>query len=211
MDYYQAPMLPEWRGGDLGHVAVDLLHATSFLVLYTTILIGGPGALIYVLVRIVREESDDWIAAATFSSLLLFAACGIAVFIPALCLATLPECLRSGGQLLRLLRHRARASWVWRPGDDGASALPQYIVVQEEGHVMGVPALEHEHRRDGASSQCAVCLGVVWDGETARLLPTCRHMFHQQCIDRWLHHRSTCPLCRCSAFAPPPPPVVQTV
>ncbi|KAJ1278775.1 hypothetical protein BS78_04G104700 [Paspalum vaginatum] len=45
-------------------------------------------------------------------------------------------------------------------------------------------------------AQCAICLAVVRDGETVRLLPACGHLFHVDCIDLWLRSHATCPLCR---------------
>ncbi|KAL5216709.1 hypothetical protein ABZP36_008110 [Zizania latifolia] len=46
------------------------------------------------------------------------------------------------------------------------------------------------------TTDCSVCLGEFRDGESIRLLPKCRHAFHQQCIDTWLKSHSNCPLCR---------------
>uniref|UniRef100_J3M0W4 RING-type E3 ubiquitin transferase n=1 Tax=Oryza brachyantha TaxID=4533 RepID=J3M0W4_ORYBR len=46
------------------------------------------------------------------------------------------------------------------------------------------------------STDCSVCLGEFRDGESLRLLPSCSHAFHQQCIDTWLKSHSNCPLCR---------------
>ncbi|XVF09247.1 hypothetical protein REPUB_Repub07fG0075700 [Reevesia pubescens] len=43
---------------------------------------------------------------------------------------------------------------------------------------------------------CAVCLCEFLDHEKLRLLPTCSHAFHIDCIDTWLLSNSTCPLCR---------------
>ncbi|CAO2835582.1 unnamed protein product [Amaranthus hypochondriacus] len=44
---------------------------------------------------------------------------------------------------------------------------------------------------------CAVCLYQFVKGEEIRWLCNCNHIFHQDCLDRWmdLDHR-TCPLCR---------------
>ncbi|CAH8271770.1 unnamed protein product [Arabidopsis lyrata] len=63
---------------------------------------------------------------------------------------------------------------------------------------------------------CAVCLGDLEDGDEVRELRNCSHMFHRECIDRWLdyeccggddnneaeedNHR-TCPLCRTPLLA----------
>lgn len=43
---------------------------------------------------------------------------------------------------------------------------------------------------------CAVCLCEFFDQDKLRLLPTCSHAFHIDCIDTWLLSNSTCPLCR---------------
>ncbi|OAY47741.1 RING-H2 finger protein ATL46 [Manihot esculenta] len=43
---------------------------------------------------------------------------------------------------------------------------------------------------------CAVCLCEFSDKDKLRLLPSCSHAFHIDCIDTWLLSNSTCPLCR---------------
>ncbi|KAK4771436.1 hypothetical protein SAY87_031968 [Trapa incisa] len=66
-------------------------------------------------------------------------------------------------------------------------------------------------------SQCCVCLGEFELKEELLQVPSCKHVFHVDCIHHWLHSNSTCPLCRCSISAasisciqtppaPPPPP-----
>ncbi|XP_028778584.1 RING-H2 finger protein ATL46-like [Neltuma alba] len=49
---------------------------------------------------------------------------------------------------------------------------------------------------------CAVCLSEFSENDKLRLLPTCSHAFHIDCIDTWLLSNSTCPLCRGTLFSP---------
>lgn len=49
---------------------------------------------------------------------------------------------------------------------------------------------------------CAVCLCEFSEKDQLRLLPTCSHAFHLNCIDTWLLSNSTCPLCRGTLFNP---------
>jgi len=72
---------------------------------------------------------------------------------------------------------------------------------------------------------CAVCLNQLKDEDEVRELMNCYHVFHKECIDRWLehdheseNHNPTCPLCRApllssccmssesSSCVPPPQP-----
>lgn len=45
---------------------------------------------------------------------------------------------------------------------------------------------------------CTVCLGEYEEKDILRVLPTCGHAFHINCIDVWLRQHSTCPVCRVS-------------
>ncbi|XP_021287691.1 NEP1-interacting protein 1 isoform X3 [Herrania umbratica] len=45
-------------------------------------------------------------------------------------------------------------------------------------------------------SSCSICLQELKDGELARNLPRCGHIFHLNCIDEWLSRQGTCPMCR---------------
>ena len=44
------------------------------------------------------------------------------------------------------------------------------------------------------SDVCVVCLNNYMDSECCRILPSCKHMFHSRCIDRWLKCNLTCPI-----------------
>lgn len=67
-----------------------------------------------------------------------------------------------------------------------------------------LPVVVFKHQSEnsdpaGAAVECAVCLSAVEDGETVRILPNCKHVFHSECIDMWFESHSTCPICRTEA------------
>ncbi|KAL8197706.1 hypothetical protein R6Q57_024240 [Mikania cordata] len=41
-----------------------------------------------------------------------------------------------------------------------------------------------------------VCLSSFEDGQMIRALPSCKHHFHAECIDKWLTLQSSCHVCR---------------
>ncbi|RZC91381.1 hypothetical protein C5167_027443 [Papaver somniferum] len=43
---------------------------------------------------------------------------------------------------------------------------------------------------------CAICLSEYKPKETLKIFPSCNHCFHADCIDVWLHLKSSCPVCR---------------
>ncbi|XP_030466974.1 putative RING-H2 finger protein ATL37 [Syzygium oleosum] len=52
------------------------------------------------------------------------------------------------------------------------------------------------HKISEASLECAVCLNYFEDDDTLRLIPKCNHVFHLDCIGKWLASHTTCPVCR---------------
>lgn len=61
------------------------------------------------------------------------------------------------------------------------NSLPTYVYQKEAG----VDSLD-----------CAVCLSGIHQEEIIKRLPFCTHLFHKDCIDKWLGFHSTCPVCR---------------
>ncbi|KZV17845.1 hypothetical protein F511_01654 [Dorcoceras hygrometricum] len=51
------------------------------------------------------------------------------------------------------------------------------------------------------SFECAVCLNEFQEMEKLRIIPSCGHLFHIDCIDVWLQNNANCPLCRSSISA----------
>lgn len=43
--------------------------------------------------------------------------------------------------------------------------------------------------------KCAICLGEYEEGEEVKTLP-CFHVFHTECVDRWLKVNKICPFCK---------------
>ncbi|KAJ0258360.1 RING-H2 finger protein ATL40 [Hirschfeldia incana] len=46
------------------------------------------------------------------------------------------------------------------------------------------------------ATECAVCLALLEEKDTVRMLPNCNHVFHVTCVDTWLTTCYTCPICR---------------
>jgi hypothetical protein len=52
---------------------------------------------------------------------------------------------------------------------------------------------------------CSICLDNYGKGDVLRMLPDCGHLFHRECVDPWLRHHPTCPVCRTSPVPSPMP------
>ncbi|KAI3795236.1 hypothetical protein L1987_37885 [Smallanthus sonchifolius] len=61
--------------------------------------------------------------------------------------------------------------------------------------IASLPILMYEDR-SGLNPECTVCLSPFEAGQMIRVLPTCKHQFHAECIDKWLESHSSCPICR---------------
>ncbi|KAF8397774.1 hypothetical protein HHK36_016696 [Tetracentron sinense] len=70
----------------------------------------------------------------------------------------------------------------------------------DEKVLESIPILAYSSKRGGLfrvdQGECAVCLGELEEGDMVRLLPSCQHAFHFQCIDEWFMSHSSCPICR---------------
>ncbi|KAI7737179.1 hypothetical protein M8C21_009018 [Ambrosia artemisiifolia] len=91
------------------------------------------------------------------------------------------------------MRRAARLAAASRGLDaDVLETFPTFAYSTVKGLKIGKGALE-----------CAVCLNEFEDEETIRLIPKCDHVFHAECVDAWLEHHVTCPVCRCNLVPKP--------
>lgn len=51
------------------------------------------------------------------------------------------------------------------------------------------------HTETDISGQCPICYDD-YSGNDLRVINTCSHAFHKECIDRWFVNNHTCPMCR---------------
>ncbi|KVI07007.1 Zinc finger, RING/FYVE/PHD-type [Cynara cardunculus var. scolymus] len=65
--------------------------------------------------------------------------------------------------------------------------------------INSLPITIHHVAPSTELSECSICLGVFEEGEKVKVLPSCCHCYHCECVDKWLITRSSCPICRTSA------------
>ncbi|XP_028770539.1 RING-H2 finger protein ATL20-like [Neltuma alba] len=65
------------------------------------------------------------------------------------------------------------------------------------GEVSGQSLLSAHNQQNNQDehSVCFICLAKYAEKELVRILP-CSHMFHLECVDKWLRIASSCPLCK---------------
>ncbi|CAA0818296.1 RING-H2 finger protein ATL46 [Striga hermonthica] len=69
----------------------------------------------------------------------------------------------------------------------------------DQAFIDALPVFAYDDIVTGSSTEpfdCAVCLCEFTEHDRLRLLPSCSHAFHVECIDTWLLSSSSCPLCR---------------
>lgn len=58
-----------------------------------------------------------------------------------------------------------------------------------------LPTARYKYKAESPCSLCSICMVDFANREVVVELPRCRHLYHPQCIKRWLQEKKTCPLC----------------
>lgn len=113
----------------------------------------------------------------------LIGACFLLAFVS----VSLRRCIR-GESVSRIARTTQQQS-------DGYTVKAKGL---DKAAVDALPLVHRAELDEDVSGECPVCLTEFEPEESLRLLPSCKHVFHQECIDAWFDAHSTCPLCRAS-------------
>ncbi|WZZ42489.1 hypothetical protein YC2023_038748 [Brassica napus] len=81
-------------------------------------------------------------------------------------------------------------------GDDHVIITVKELAGIKPSVLQSIPVVDFNSEDSKDSFECVVCLSKLEDGDKARLLPTCNHWFHADCIEKWLQLHSSCPICR---------------
>ncbi|CAI9107014.1 OLC1v1006279C1 [Oldenlandia corymbosa var. corymbosa] len=79
----------------------------------------------------------------------------------------------------------------------------------DEATINSLPTFVHTPESGGGgavikeSSECSICLGVFEENEKIKVIPKCMHVYHLECLDKWLCSHGNCPLCRSTIDSSP--------
>jgi hypothetical protein len=76
-------------------------------------------------------------------------------------------------------------------GEDGPRQPPAAA-----GALQSMPVLKvTENDLEEENSECTICLEKLSAGDSALRIP-CGHIFHEDCVRKWLQSNNQCPMCR---------------
>ncbi|KAJ1389566.1 Zinc finger, RING-type [Sesbania bispinosa] len=74
----------------------------------------------------------------------------------------------------------------------GVTGMPQNFILKLPFQQFNSNKMMKLHNK----SCCSICFQDFEEGELVRILPKCCHLFHLECIDKWLVQQGSCPMCR---------------
>lgn len=92
------------------------------------------------------------------------------------------------------VRERQRIRDVIERSMDESKPLP-LCATNDEIETLETKMYESERVAEGDGDPCAICLTEFEDGDMI-VTTACSHLFHKDCISRWLRINVKCPVCR---------------
>jgi len=71
------------------------------------------------------------------------------------------------------------------------------ILKKDINNVLG-HTIQYKKIKSNSNSSCSICLDYYMDNDKIRVLSKCKHIYHKNCIDKWVQKNNTCPICRTS-------------
>jgi hypothetical protein len=96
------------------------------------------------------------------------------------------ETMRAPTRIIDMLNALQNVNW-------GGSNAPSGTTEEQRASIPERPYRRAKGEKENAT--CSVCLSRVEDGESVKTL-RCKHVYHPQCIDRWLERSTMCPVCK---------------
>ncbi|XP_022717864.1 putative RING-H2 finger protein ATL19 [Durio zibethinus] len=110
------------------------------------------------------------------------------------------DLLQRGIHRVRMLTYQAIIPNYLQPLDmiEGSpqSTDDREMISQQTLEKLLPPMIYGGDKNSFESKNCTICLDDYVVGESCRVFPECKHMFHLSCIDNWLKNHLTCPVCR---------------
>lgn len=82
------------------------------------------------------------------------------------------------------------------PRVSSADILPGRTIISTPPSQNRNTSSRGSQRSSNGNPVCTICLEEVIDNDNNKKVLHCNHVFHKNCIDRWLITRTQCPVCR---------------
>jgi hypothetical protein len=66
---------------------------------------------------------------------------------------------------------------------------------QQPARARDIQSLPTLRAAEGCQGECCICMDQYSAGQVVKTLP-CLHVFHGDCVDKWLKQSGNCPICK---------------
>ncbi|KAH9421174.1 E3 ubiquitin-protein ligase synoviolin [Dermatophagoides pteronyssinus] len=130
---------------------------------------------------------NDWQEKILYRSLIHMITCAICAFSQTIIWMIM---LSSGIRAISLLRYAIRK---WDKFLDSCYNLfRSYRTINRMQTMFSIPTMIEINNQQ----PCPICLETMLIRESTRKAINCRHIYHRDCLRRWIHVRQFCPVCR---------------